>query len=81
MRIAQSKWDWVLHPLTTFKYEHLMENTRIMVVRYGINDAGQWDHIGEDQLVVLTSPVEPTSGLKMGDTIDPNTWAFRMSGL
>jgi len=40
MRIAQSKWDWVLHPLTTFKYEHLMENTRIMVVRYGINDAG-----------------------------------------
>ena len=30
----------------------------MMVVRYGINDAGQWDHVGEGQLVVLTSLLE-----------------------
>jgi len=45
MRIAQCKWDWVLHALTTFEYAHLMEKARIMVLRYGINDAGQWDHM------------------------------------
>jgi len=59
MSIAQCKRDWVLHALAAFKYAHLMEEARIMVVRYGINDAGQWDHMGEGQLVVLTSPLKP----------------------
>ena len=30
-----------------FEYAHLMEKARIMVVQYGINDTGQWDHMGE----------------------------------
>jgi len=36
-----------------------MEKARIRVVRYGINDVEQWDHMGKGQLVVLTSPLEP----------------------
>jgi len=40
MSIAQCKQDWLLHALTTFEYAHLMERAEIMVVRYGINDAG-----------------------------------------
>jgi len=58
-----------------------MEKARIMVVRYGINDVGQWDHMGKGQLVVLTSSLEPECGLKMGDTIDPDTRASSLSGI
>ena len=60
---------------------HLMEKARIMVVRYGINDAGQWDHMGKGQLVVLTTSLKPECGLKMGDTIDSDTQASRLSGI
>ena len=81
MRIAQCKQDWVLHTLTAFEYVHLMEKARIMVVRYSINYTGQWDHMGRDRLVVLTSSLEPECVLKMGDTINPDTWAFPMSTL
>jgi len=53
----------------------------VPIIRYGINDARQWDHMGKGQLVVLTSSLEPACVLKLGDTIDPDTWAFSMSGL
>jgi len=52
-----------------------------MVVRYGINDAGQWDHMGKGQLVVLTNSLEPECSLKMGDTIDPDMRASLLSGI
>ena len=58
-----------------------MEKARIMVVRYGINYVKQRTHMGEGQLVVLTSPLEPVCGLKMGDTIVPDTWVFPISEL
>jgi len=81
MRISQCKWDWVLHTWTAFEYVHLMEKVRIMVVRYSINYAGQWDHLGKGQLVVLTSSLEPECGLKMGDTIDLDARASPLSGI
>ena len=37
-----------------------------MVVRYGINYVGHWDHMGKGQLVVLTSSLELECGLKNG---------------
>ena len=48
-----------MHTLTAFKYAHLMEKAKMMVVRNGINDTEKWDHMWEGQLVVLTSPLEP----------------------
>jgi len=80
MRIALCKRDWVLHTLTAFAYVHLMEKARIIVVRYSINYAGQWDHMGKGQLVVLTSSLEPKCGPKMGDTIDPDARTSPLSG-
>ena len=65
-----------------------------MVVRYGINDAGQWDHMGEGQLVVLTSPLDLGTWSQNGRhnrpehmsipdewIIRPENWAFQMNGL
>ena len=95
MRIVQCKLHWVLHALTIFEYAHLMEKARIIIVQYGINDAGQRDHIGrEGQLVVLTSPLGPGTqsqngrhnsprhrGIPNKRTIRPEIWAFQMNGL
>jgi len=73
---------------------HMMENASIMVVRYGIDDAGQWDRMGKGQLVVLTSPLEPGTCSQNGRhnkprhmgildewTIRLENWAFQMNGL
>jgi len=65
-----------------------------MVVRYGINDAGQWDHMGEGHLIVPTSPLRSGTQSQNGRhnspkhmgipnewTIRPEIWAFPTNGL
>ena len=87
-------WDWVLHALALFEYAYLMEKARLWVVRYGINDARQWDHMRECQLVILTSPLEPGlrsqngrhnslghMGIAYEWIIRTKIWAFQMNGL
>ena len=71
-----------------------MEKARIMVVRYGINNAEQWDHMWERPAYCSNKSLGAGHGSQNGRhnspghmgipnewTIRPEMWAFQMNGL
>jgi len=70
-----------LHALTTFKYAHLKEKARMMVVRNDINDAELVEHMWGRPACCSNKSSGARHTVLKWDTIVSNAWALPMSGL